>query len=149
MTDSSNPPLAPPGSLAAVLPRRWLRWALLVVIFVAGVAVGAAGSALVIRQRIALVLSQPERIPDRVLPILRRRLSLTAEQAEQVAAIVHRRYTALEEVRSEFTPRVASELQLLRTEVDAVLSSDQKQSWAIWCQRVEEHLPSTPAHKPD
>ena len=115
----------------------------------AGVAVGAAGSVLLIRQRIASVLRQPEQIPDRVVPILRHRLSLTDEQTEQVAAIVRRRYTALEEVRSEFTPRVATELRLLRTEVDAVLTSDQKDRWAIWCQRVEEHLPSTPAQKPD
>ncbi|GDY07414.1 hypothetical protein LBMAG52_09000 [Planctomycetia bacterium] len=148
MTDSSNQ-LPPTGALAASWPRRWLKWALLVVIFGAGVAVGAAGSVLLIRQRIASVLRQPEQIPDRVVPILRHRLSLTDEQTEQVAAIVRRRYTALEEVRSEFTPRVATELRLLRTEVDAVLTSDQKDRWAIWCQRVEEHLPSTPAQKPD
>ena len=147
MTDSTNPSL-PPDPPTVSSSRRWLKWALLVVIFVAGMAVGAAGSAMVIRQRIASVLSQPDQIPDRVVPILRHRLSLTDEQTEQVAAIVRRRYTALEEVRSEFTPRVATELRLLRTEVDAVLSSDQKPRWAIWCQRVEEHLPSTPSQKP-
>lgn len=148
MTDSTNQP-PPPGPLAASPPRRWLKGALLAVIFVAGVAVGAAGSALLIRQRITAVLTHPEQLPDRIIPILRHRLSLNDDQTEQVAAIVRRRYTALEEVRSEFTPRVATELQLLRTEVDAVLSADQKQRWAIWCQRVEEHLPSTPAQKSD
>ena len=148
MTDPTNPSL-PPDPPTASSSRRWLKWALLVVIFVAGVAVGAAGSAMVIRQRIASVVSQPDQSPDRVVPILRHRLSLTDEQTVQVAAIVRRRYSALEEVRSEFTPRVATELRLLRTEVDAVLSSGQKQRWAIWCQRVEEHLPSTPAQNPD
>ncbi len=148
MTDSTNQPLST-DSLAVSSSRHRLKWVLLVVIFGAGVAVGAAGSAMLIRQRIASVLSQPEQIPDRVVPLLRRRLSLTDEQTKQVAAIVHRRYTALEELRSEFTPRAATELRLLRTEVDAVLSSDQKQRWAIWCERVEEHLPSTPAQKPD
>ena len=148
MTDLTNLSL-PPDPPAQSSPRRWLKWALLVVIFVAGAAVGAAGSALLIRWRIAAVLSQPEQIPDRVVPILRHRLSLTDEQTEQVAAIVRRRYTALEEVRSEFTPRVVTELRLLSREVDAVLSPDQKQRWAIWCQRIEEHLPSTPAQKRD
>lgn len=148
MTDLTNLSL-PPDPPAQSSPRRWLKWALLVVIFVAGAAVGAAGSALLIRWRIAAVLSQPEQIPDRVVPILRHRLSLTDEQTEQVAAIVRRRYTALEEVRSEFTPRVVTELRLLRREVDAVLSPDQKQRWATWCQRVEEHLPSIAVPNPD
>ncbi len=148
MTDSTN--LLPPSVvLTASSPRRWLKWGLLVVIFGAGVAVGAAGSVLLIRERLTAVLRQPELIPDRVMPILRHRLALTDEQAEQVADIVRRRYTALEEVRSDFTPRVATELRLLRTEVDGVLTSDQKQRWANWCQRVEEHLPSTPAQKRD
>ncbi len=148
MTDPSNL-LPPSGALAASSPRRWLKWALLVVIFGAGVAVGAASSALLIRERLAAALRQPDLIPDRILPILRHRLSLTDEQTEQVAAIVRRRYTALEKVRSDFTPRVAAELRFLRTEVDAVLTSDQKQHWANWCQRVEEHLPTSPSQKRD
>ena len=148
MTDPTNP-LPSSESPVPLSPHRWLRWALLLVIFGAGVALGAAGSVLLIRERLATALRQPEQIPDRVIPILRHRLSLTDEQAEHVTAIVRRRHAALEDIRSDFTPRVAVELHMLRTEVDAVLTPEQKQRWANWCQRVEEHLPAAPAQNRD
>ncbi len=148
MTDSS-PPLLLSRDFATTSHQSWLKWALLFIIFGAGVAAGVGGSALVIRQRILAVIRQPEQIPDRVIPILCHRLSLNDEQSVQVAAIMRRRYAAVEELRSEFTPRITTELHLLQTEVDAVLSADQKERWAIWCQRIEECLPSAPLQMRD
>ena len=123
--------------------RRWMNWLLLVAIFGSGAVIGALIAVRVVRLQVASVLNHPEQIPDRVLPILRYRLDLDDQQAEQVAVIVKQRHAALEALRAEFSPRVAVELRQLRTEVDAVLKPDQRTRWDLWCRRVESHLPTS------
>lgn len=125
--------------------RRWLNWLLLIAIFGSGVVIGALVAVRVVRLQVASVLAHPEQIPDRVVPILRMRLDLDDQQVEQVTAIVKQRHAALEDLRAEFSPRVAVELKQLRTEVDAVLKPEQRVHWDLWCRRIEAHLPTNKA----
>lgn len=142
MTDATSP-VSTPTPARSLLSRRWFNWLLLVVIFGAGVLIGALVAVRVVRMQVASVLSHPEQIPDRVMPILRHRLDLDEEQAVKIAAMVKQRHAALEDLRAEYSPRVAIELQQLRRDVDSVLKPEQRTHWDAWCRRIEANLPPT------
>ena len=142
MTDATSP-VSTPTPARSLLSRRWFNWLLLVVIFGAGVLIGALVAVRVVRMQVASVLSHPEQIPDRVMPILRHRLDLDEEQAVKIAAMVKQRHAALEDLRAEYSPRVAIELQQLRRDVESVLKPEQRTHWDAWCRRIEANLPPT------
>ena len=122
---------------APIARTRWKSWLLLCVIFAAGVAIGAAGAMKIIHYRVRTLLLHPDRVPDQVVEGLRHRLSLTEPQAHQVTAIIRRRHATLEALRAEVSPRIATELTQLRTEVADVLTSDQLPHWQVFCSRLD------------
>ncbi len=119
----------PAASPARRPRRRWL-WALLgLLIFALGAVVGAAGTLLVVRVRVRHALQQPDELPQRITGRLRGTLALTDEQAEQVRAILERRYAELARIRRFAQPRVEAQLEWVRKEVADVLTPDQAARW--------------------
>lgn len=125
--DATSPePAAPPARRPR---RRWL-WALLgLLVFALGAVLGAAGALLVVRARVLHALRQPDELPQRITGRLRRKLDLTDEQAEQVRAILERRYAELARIRRFAQPRVEAQLEWVRKEVADVLTPDQAARW--------------------
>jgi hypothetical protein len=128
MSEDATAP-EPAASPARCPRRRWL-WALLgLLIFALGAVVGAAGTLLVVRVRVRHALQQPDKLPQRIAGRLRGTLDLTDEQAEQVRAILDRRYAELARIRRFAQPRVEAQLEWVRKEIADVLTPDQAARW--------------------
>lgn len=118
---------------AARLRRRWLTWLLLLVIFVSGAAVGAAGALLVLRQQVLNAIHNPRQTASRVAQHISRKLDLDPEQSRRVAEIVNQRQQALQAIRREVQPRVEGELSQLEKQIAEVLNEKQKEKWHATC----------------
>lgn len=102
---------------------------LVLVGFVSGAVAGAVGGVAVLEWRIRTFLSQPEKLPDRVVEKLRSELDLSDEQARRVEAIVRERHTALMGILGEVRPRVDAELRRIEEDVAEVLDDGQRLRW--------------------
>lgn len=91
--------------------------------------VGGALTLRFLHRQLQSFLTKPEETPDRILPVLRRRLQLTDEQAAKVEQIVRARHQALQQIRRETAPKVRSEFERIEQEVSAVLTPEQKSRW--------------------
>ncbi|MBI2195263.1 MAG: hypothetical protein HYU36_25055 [Planctomycetes bacterium] len=134
MSETPHPPLASAPTTETRLtplskPRRWKTLFLATVLFLSGIALGGGAAVWLIRRQVIYALHHPEEAPGRILPILRRRLDLTDDQARKVKEILHRRQASLQDIRREVQPRVEAELDLVEKEVADVLDDGQKEKW--------------------
>ncbi|MBM4075193.1 MAG: hypothetical protein FJ267_06075 [Planctomycetes bacterium] len=109
--------------------RRWVTWLLLLAIFAAGVVTGGGLTTVVVRRAIFNFVHHPEKIPDRLVPMLKQSLKLDDEQLQRVNSIVRQRHQKLLQIRQESIPRIQSELDQLDQELSDVLNEDQKRKW--------------------
>ncbi len=139
------PPLPQGYTLPARRPRRWVRVLLAFVIFFGGVTVGSAGTIIVAVHRIRYIIQHPQEAPQRLTAMLRRRLDLTPDQADQVEAIIAVRQRHLQEIRRENQPRVDAELEGLRHDIDGVLDPEQRDKWdTMFDDAITRWLPPPP-----
>jgi len=129
--------------------QRWSPIVWLSVVFVCGAIVGGVGASFLTRSHLLTILQHPEKLPDRVLPHIRSKLSLVDEQAAVVEQIVRKRYKNMELLRAEIYPRQREELSAMQNEVAQHLNETQRSDWSAICQMVEKrYLPTKPMGPP-
>lgn len=127
----------------------WPRRALLLLVFVSGGIVGAAGGSYWTRERVIAMMQHPEQIPDRILPRIQAELCLSDDQSRKVEEIVRRRHAAMEAQRAESYPRQLAEFHGMRAEIAEILEPTQHDKWSALCDAVERrYLPIRPAGPP-
>lgn len=118
----------------------WLRspwvWSLLgLLIFLAGMVTGGGlASALHLRE-FRLLLTDPERIPDRMVPVVAWELSLTDEQRVAVDRAARRHFRGIAEIRRTIVPEFLQALDEFEAEVNPILDDRQR---AIWHRKLSE-----------
>lgn len=136
---SSNSLTIPPR------PRRWLRLLAALLIFGAGMICGGGLTVMVAVHRIDQAIRHPEEAPARITKYLTRRLDLNPDQAEQVEQLIAARQLRLQNIRREVQPRVESELNELKAQIDHVLTPDQQVKWdQVFDDALDRWLPPPP-----
>ncbi len=119
--------------------RRLHRWRMALsglAILIAGITIGAAGAVLIIRP------TDRRPPPDMSVAVrdmvgrFREVLDLSDEQVNSIRSILRQRMENLEKIRTDARPLIEAELQAMKTEIDQVLTEEQRNHW----QRITERL---------
>lgn len=125
--------------------RRWTVLVMALVIFLAGMASGAAVTVVYAVNRLQYAIHHPEVAPARIAATLSRRLDLTVEQRDEIEKIIARRQTEIAAIRRQFQPQVVDQLESVHAEVAAVLDDAQRAKWTqLFDQFKKRWLPSMP-----
>ncbi len=129
--------------------RRWLMWALLVVVFLSGVVCGA-GLMLshVLRQTQAAVRS-PELRAEQGTRWLSRRLDLTADQKSKVHRILQDQAHAMARLRQEILPEAQAQFDQTEKDISAVLTPKQQKKWHETASDLRRRWAPAGAQEPD
>ena len=106
-----------------------------VVILVAGITLGVAGTLLFMPTE----RREPPEVDVAVAGMVMRfqgELKLTPEQVEKIRTVLHQRMKKLEELRQEARPKIEEQLQGIKEEINKVLTEEQRQGW----QKITERL---------
>ncbi|MGD9632699.1 MAG: hypothetical protein AB7G28_10290 [Pirellulales bacterium] len=129
--------------------RRWLTILMVLVIFLAGMASGAAVTVVYAVNRLQFAIHHPETAPPRIAAAVARRLDLDAEQASRVEAILAAHQQEIMTIRRKFQPEIVAQLNSVRDEVAGVLDAPQRAKWTeLFAKFKERWLPQPPAEKP-
>ena len=109
--------------------RHWRVVMLMLLIFIAGGVLGAAGTIIYTVHHLQEIGQHPERAPQRITQRMREKLDLTDAQAEAVQEILERRQHELMAIRREIHPRVKAIMDASRDEIAEVLTDDQQVKW--------------------
>jgi len=140
-TSLVSDPLPPPASRG----RRWLTLFVALVIFVAGMASGAALTVHYAVGRLQFAIHHPEVAPARIAATIARRLDLDADQTAQVEKIVANRQVEIVSIRRRFQPEILQQLNSVRDEIAAVLTEPQREKWTkLFGQFQQRWLPPAP-----
>jgi len=132
-TETNHPTSSTSTTPSPAFPRKkrsWV-WSILLacVVFSAGGITGGAGTLLFIHRQLGEFIRHPREAPDRIIPLLKRRLRLDDAQTEQVSQIIREHHRNLQQIRLETSPRVRQEIHQIETKVAAVLTPQQRQLW--------------------
>ena len=100
-----------------------------VLVFVAGIVVGAVGMRQVARRVVQRALLHPEAIQQRIGADLNRRLELDQEQRQKVNAILADTQSQLRELRRRNQPEFFQIMSNAQVEISAVLSPEQREKF--------------------
>jgi hypothetical protein len=120
--------------------RRLHRWRMAfsgLVILIAGITIGAAGAILVIRPADHQPPPDITRAVADMVGRFRVELDLTPEQVDKIRTILRTQMEALEELRNAARPKIEGLLQTMKTDVDAVLTKEQKKKWQEITERFD------------
>ncbi len=128
--DSSKPGELPPTRpLQPPQKRRWTTLILCSVIFISGGVIGA-GLAVLWNTR---PWPPPRRTlqerTDRLTKKIADKVDLSAEQTEQLRAIIKERLEEIESIRLEISPKMQAQAQLLDAKITPLLDDRQKTKW--------------------
>jgi len=133
-------PLPPPAGR-----RRWLTILLALVVFVAGMASGAALTVHFAVSRLQFAIHHPEAAPPRIAAVIQRRLDLDDQQRAEVEKIVAKHQREIAAIRRQFQPEIVDELDLVRDEIAAVLKEPQRERWTQLFEHFKQRwLPPAP-----
>ena len=134
------------GHSARRRPGRWVHWLSALLIFCAGMVVGAGGTIGVIRQRIIEHHRKPPgHAVNHIMDRLDRKLDLREDQHARIEVIVQQRLGALREIRDETVPRVRAELGAALEDIATELDTAQEAAFRERFSLLEELLPPIPA----
>jgi len=135
----------PSAPLPAPRRRRWLSILLALLVFMSGLAIGAAGAVAFIVHQVQYTIHHPALVPERAAARLASKLSLTPVQQAQVREVITRHQAKIQHLRREVQPRIEVELQGVYDEVAAVLDPKQCATWqALYSDFKAKWLPSVP-----
>jgi hypothetical protein len=141
-------PLPPPP--APKKRRKWLAALLIFFVFLAGMMVGSGLTIAVAVHRLQIAIRHPEQVPARLTAFLDKRLHLSHEQAIEVEGLIAKRQAHFQQIRRDVQPRIQSELDGLRQEVNDVLTPDQQLKWdRLYSEAVRTWLPPAPSTQPN
>lgn len=108
-----------------------------IVAFVAGILVGVAGDHLYLIRSGRLFPRHASRFAaDRMTERLGHELQLTAQQKTQVQQIIERHRARIDAMMSSVRPQVRQEIEATNTEIDKILTPDQRTKFADLRMRV-------------
>jgi len=140
---------ASPSASMAPLTRRIGRWKPLLAaaaIVRGGGVCGAAVATYLILHVIHHTFDHPDMVSEHITARLTSFLKLDESQSRQVRRIIAGKQGALAEIRRDIQPRVEVELSDLESEIDAVLTEEQRVKWREHVRQFREHwLPPSPA----
>ena len=143
---SELPSTSPGPSSGALRPSKGRHVLLSLLIFLGGAACGAGVATHLIVRSLHQPGQHPEGLSEHITARLAHVLDLTDAQRQQVRQIIARRHDALMDIRRDIQPRVEVELSTLESELDAVLSEDQREKWHEHVEKFRAHwLPPVPA----
>nr|WP_320048196.1 hypothetical protein [uncultured Desulfuromonas sp.] len=124
---------------------RWKLWIVMVVVFVAGIAVGIGGTGLFLRYKVTSVIEQgAPAISQLLAQRLSSRLDLSDAQEKQLESTLNRAQQELGEIRSTIRPGVQRVVRQTVQEIRSDLTPAQQQEFDIFIQpyrtRWQEHL---------
>ena len=99
---------------------------LLVLVFLAGIAVGVVGTRLFVRQLVRTAMERPDRIRLMMERRLERQLDLTAGQQAQVHDILTNSQAQIQDLRQEFRPQLAAIVMKANRDIIAILTPEQR-----------------------
>lgn len=127
---------------------RWRMAFFGLVILIAGILIGAGLTPLITGRRSSRILPGVEFINEQTIRHLQRELKLRPEQTEEVAAICDKHLKALQEIREQARPKIASQMNQLYTDVRAVLDEQQQQLWKQSIRRLRDRFMAPPHERP-
>ena len=92
----------------------WVQLIVLLVVFTAGIGVGATGASRYVLSRIEYFRAHPDRTPAEITKSLRSRPNLSDQQAAQVQEVVTCRHARIEHIRQASAPEIHREFALLQ-----------------------------------
>ncbi len=127
-----------------VLPAQTSRKAIAagVIILVAGIVIGWAGSTLAHRIILHRLLENPQRFTKQVKKHLTRELRLNADQAKKVDEIIDMHAKNLFEIEKQVVAQVGDQLDQMDKEISALLNEQQKKIWHNQINEIREHMPT-------
>ena len=120
-----------PVSLARPPQRPWLRAFLLTsAVFGSGLIVGIVLTSAVLWQRAFNPFRQPPGFEvERLMNEMQEELSLSPEQSKQLKAAVSSHDERMKAIRDEVDPKIQSELESLKKQVEGILRPEQAKRW--------------------
>lgn len=110
------------------------------VILAAGITLGIAGTLLVVRPTETRPPMPTDRMVRFMLGRFRNELNLTDEQSEQIGAILKGHFAELERLRTEARPKISKVFETLKSDVDGVLTEEQRDRWEKLRERMDEEF---------
>ncbi|MGC8643177.1 MAG: hypothetical protein ACP5XB_25230 [Isosphaeraceae bacterium] len=144
-----------PAPTLAPLPRArgwsWRTVLLAAVLFVAGGVCGAGLTIVLVVRGVQHVIQNPGEAPARIARHLRHQLGLNASQEAEIRQIVARHQRVLQGIRRRVHPEVHAEFQAVRNDIDAVLTSPQRENWHHLFEQLKHNWlpPLPPPASPD
>jgi Spy/CpxP family protein refolding chaperone len=112
----------------------------LLLVFVAGVAVGTIGTRLATRRTIREALVHPEKVREKVQRDLVRRLELNAEQQKKVDAVMMQTQDKLKDLRQKNQPEFFQIMSNAQAEISATLTPEQRELFQQYRQENRRFL---------
>lgn len=107
---------------------KWIAGLVVVAAFVSGIIVGMAAD------RFLMIRGRRDHLPARATSMmverLDRRLDLTDDQRTRIEQILRHRHARINAMWSDVRPRVRGEVEATNTEIDAVLTPEQRERFA-------------------
>jgi hypothetical protein len=130
--------------------KKWKLWTGMLLIFIAGGAVGTIGTGLFVKHKIVSIIEEGQPVVEKLaVRILSRRLDMTADQKSETARIIRETQQRLHAFRLRVRPEALEIITTGKEDIRALLDPDQKktldQLYAKMKRRWETHgwLPAT------
>lgn len=130
--------------------KKWKLWTGMLLIFIAGGAVGTIGTGLFVKHKILSIIEEGQPVVEKLaVRILSRRLDLTADQKSETARIIRETQQRLQAIRLRVRPEALEIITTGKEDIRALLDPDQKktldQLYTKMKRRWETHgwLPAT------
>lgn len=130
--------------------KKWKLWTGMLLIFIAGGAVGTIGTGLFVKHKIVSIIEEGQPVVEKLaVRILSRRLDLTADQKSETARIIRETQQRLQVIRLRVRPEAFEIITTGKEDIRALLDPDQKktldQLYTKMKRRWETHgwLPAT------
>jgi hypothetical protein len=130
--------------------KKWKLWTGMILIFIAGGAVGTIGTGLFVKHKIVSIIEEGQPVVEKLaVRILSRRLDLTADQKSETARIIRETQQRLQAIRLRVRPDALKIITTGKEDIRALLDPDQKktldQLYTKMKRRWETHgwLPAT------
>ena len=107
--------------------------------FILGIITGAMLNRALVQKRIRNILSK--RTPAVFVPFIEERIGADPDQSKEIRKILNKHAKRIEDIRTNFSVELQSALDLLRAELDPLLTPEQKR-------RLERGLPGPPSMGP-
>ena len=131
-----------PSEHPTIALRRMHRWRMALsglVILIAGITLGAAGTIMILHstRQTPAVPSEPEIQTEWTLRAMAPALNLTPEQFGSIGEILRERFEALAELRRSAWPAIQEQYEGMKSDILAVLTQEQADQWEAMSRRVD------------